>query len=149
MAKCAYCGTTIIFGGSRQGDLRFCNNECRNAGTLLNVSQQLPADIVREQMWAFHQGNCPKCGGRGPVDVHMSYRVWSALVVTSWSSRPHLSCRSCGVKSQLEDAAFSLVLGWWGFPWGLIATPIQVGRNLYAMSRGPTRLNRPNNWKES
>ena len=21
-------------------------------------------------------------------------------------------------------------LGWWGFPWGLLLTPIQVGRNL-------------------
>jgi hypothetical protein len=22
------------------------------------------------------------------------------------------------------------VAGWWGFPWGLIMTPVQLGRNL-------------------
>jgi len=29
------------------------------------------------------------------------------------------------------------VLGWWGFPWGLILTPIQVGRNLVGVARPP------------
>lgn len=28
MAKCGYCGTTILFGGKKDGDLRFCNDEC-------------------------------------------------------------------------------------------------------------------------
>jgi len=35
------------------------------------------------------------------------------------------------------DAGFSLVLGWWGFPWGFLATPIQIGRNLVGVARGP------------
>jgi hypothetical protein len=30
-----------------------------------------------------------------------------------------------------------LFLGWWGFPWGLIMTPIQIGRNLYGMASPP------------
>jgi hypothetical protein len=39
------------------------------------------------------------------------------------------------VKAQLGDTLFSLVLGWWGFPWGLIMTPVQVSRNLAGMFR--------------
>jgi hypothetical protein len=62
--------------------------------------------------------------------------VWSALFLTSWKSRPHVCCRSCGIKSQLGDAVFSLVLGWWGFPWGFIVTPIQVVRNVVGVARG-------------
>jgi len=33
--------------------------------------------------------------------------------------------------------AFSLFFGWWGFPWGLVLTPVQITRNLIGMSRGP------------
>jgi hypothetical protein len=69
--------------------------------------------------------------------VHTSYRVWSALVLTNWSNSLQVSCRSCGLKKQLADSAFSLALGWWGFPWGLIMTPIQVGRNLVRAARPP------------
>jgi hypothetical protein len=24
----------------------------------------------------------------------------------------------------------SLLLGWWGFPWGVLVTPLQLGRNV-------------------
>lgn len=137
MAKCDFCGTTIIFGGRRQGDLRFCNDRCRQNGALLNVSKQLPEGLVQQKTWEIHRGLCPKCGGPGPVDVHNSYRIWSALLITSWNTRPHVSCRSCGVKAQLLDAGFSLVLGWWGFPWGFLVTPIQIGRNLVGAAKGP------------
>jgi hypothetical protein len=85
-------------------------------GGLLAVSRQLPQAAVQEQVWKAHQGLCPKCGGAGPVDVHVSHKVWSALVLTSWASTPRISCRSCGLKSQLIGTAFSLVFGWWGIP---------------------------------
>lgn len=137
MAKCDYCGTTILFGGRRQGDLRFCNDRCQNRGALISISRQLPESVVQQKIWEIHRGLCPKCGGPGPIDVATSYRVWSALLVTYWSSRPHVSCRSCGVKAQLLDAGFSLALGWWGFPFGLVVTPIQIGRNLFGVASGP------------
>jgi hypothetical protein len=134
MAKCDYCGSTIIFGGKRDVNGRFCNQKCQARGTLLAVSRQLPDANVQEQVWKAHQGPCPKCHGAGPIDVHVSHKVWSALVLTSWSSQPEVCCRSCGVKSQAAGAVLSLFVGWWGFPWGLILTPIQIGRNLYGMA---------------
>lgn len=136
MAKCDYCSSTIIFGGKRQGELRFCNDKCAGRGALLQFSRQIPENIVQEAVLRTHQGLCPKCGGAGPVDVHVQHQVWSALVLTSWKSSPQISCRPCGVKSQLVGSAFSLVLGWWGFPWGLLVTPIQIGRNVAGMLRG-------------
>src|SRR5262249_42160585 len=59
------------------------------------------------------------------------------VVLTSWVSRPQISCRSCGMKSQAGGALFSLVLGWWGFPWGLVMTPVQVGRDIAGLAKGP------------
>ena len=137
MAKCAACGSTIIFGGVRQGDLRYCNADCHRRGVLLAVAAQIPTEVIERQIGIPHQGPCPKCKGNGPVYVHMSYRVWSALVITSWRSIPQISCRSCGTKTQLGNTLFCLVLGWWGIPWGFILTPVQIGRNIYGIIKGP------------
>lgn len=135
MVQCGYCGTTIVFGGKRDGDVRYCNAECQQRGAFAAVARHLPDDVVSEHVWKVHQGVCPKCGGCGPVDVHTSYRVWSALVLTSWCNTPHVTCASCGTKARLIDAGFSLLLGWWGFPWGLVMTPVPVFRNIAGMMR--------------
>jgi hypothetical protein len=59
------------------------------------------------------------------------------LVLTRWTTKAQVSCRSCATKRQLGGAAFSLGFGWWGFPWGLFLTPVQITRNVIGMSRGP------------
>ena len=135
MARCSACGTAILFGGSREGELRFCNAKCHAKGRLLIASRQLPPAMVTEATGNVFRGSCPKCHGPGPVDVHTSYRIWSAVFLTSWQNTPHVCCRGCGRKAQLGDLAISLFVGWWGFPWGLIMTPVQIGRNLTAIFR--------------
>jgi len=135
MPKCSYCNSTILIGGVRDGDRRFCNQKCRQKGVLLAVAQQVPDDVVRRRVESVHQGPCPKCQRVGSVDVHTAHSVWSALVVTTWKSEPQVSCVSCGKKAKIKAAVSSLFLGWWGFPWGLILTPIQIGRNLWGLAR--------------
>jgi hypothetical protein len=137
MASCAYCGTTILFGGVKENELRFCNKECYQKGSIIVLSKDVPKEVVDQQIRSIHRGACPKCQGNGPVDVHTSHRVYSALVVTSWRSMPIVSCRSCGIKSQLGNTIFSLAFGWWGFPWGLIMTPVQIVRNIAGIVKGP------------
>ncbi len=140
MASCATCGTTILFGGTKDGSLRFCNTNCQSKGAMLSRAAQVSDSEAFGHARRLHTGPCPKCSGSGPVDIHMSYRVWSALVMTQWQSRSQISCRSCGVKSQLGNIAFSAVLGWWGFPWGLIMTPIQIIRTLFVLVSPPNPI---------
>ena len=142
MASCGYCGSTVIFGGVKTQDNseRFCNKKCYQGAVLLSMSDRIPADVVNRQIESLHQGLCPKCQGRGPVDVHTKYRVWSALIVTSWNNIPQISCRSCGRKAQVTGLLTSLLFGWWGFPWGFIMTPVQITRNIIGMVKGPDDL---------
>lgn len=101
------------------------------------MAHEVPADLVSQHVMAVHQGACPKCKGPGPVDIHTSHFVWSILVLTSWNSSPQLCCRSCGTKAKLGGALISGLVGWWGFPWGIIVTPIQIARNAYGLFSGP------------
>src|SRR5690242_16200146 len=113
MARCAYCESNILFGGKRLGEDRFCNDRCLAYGSAITRARQLPPGVVDEYVRRIHAGPCPKCHGPGPVDVHTSHSVWSALILTSWRSSPQVSCRSCGAKSQAIGVASSLFLGWW------------------------------------
>lgn len=135
MPKCSYCNSTIIIGGVRDGDLRFCNQKCHQEGALLRVAQLIPEVDVKQRVTAIHQGACPNCQGIGSIDVHTSHSVWSALVVTTWKSSPQVSCVSCGKKAKIKATLGSVFLGWWGFPWGLIVTPIQITKNLWGLAR--------------
>jgi hypothetical protein len=135
MAKCDHCGTTILFGGIHESGYRFCKADCRNKSyTLLTFAAELPPEFVLEQAQEVHRGPCPKCQGPGPVDIHMKHTALSALVVTHWRSTPILCCESCGTKAKLAALASTTLLGWWGFPWGLIFTPVQIVRNLRGLA---------------
>jgi hypothetical protein len=104
---------------------------------LLDIADQLPPEVVDSYMHVMQMSPCPQCEGPGPIEVHTSYRVWSAAVVTSWSNRPRISCKKCATKAQLGNMVFSSVLGWWGFPWGLVMTPVQISRNIWGMFYRP------------
>jgi hypothetical protein len=139
MAKCAYCGSTIIMGGVTQGAEKFCNATCRNNAYILQLSQSVTPEVVEQKVQEVWRGKCPKCGGYGPVDVHKAHQVWSLVILTQWKSRPFICCRSCGTKQQIGGLLLSGVAGWWGFPWGLILTPVQITRNIIGMCGGPDR----------
>ncbi|HWO12099.1 MAG TPA: hypothetical protein VNN80_21540 [Polyangiaceae bacterium] len=119
-----------MFGGVSAEGLRFCSQNCAAQAQLAIVGQTLPEREVRKHVWDVYKGQCPKCGGAGPTDIRTSYRVISVVVLTRWSSHPVLACRGCGIKSQLLDLVVCLLFGWWGFPWGVLLTPVQVVRNL-------------------
>lgn len=136
MAKCSYCNTLILFGGIKDDDLRFCNEKCAEAGYVLTVAAQVPDELVDKTADEVLHGDCPKCDGPGPVEVHTSHTIWSALIMTSYSSHPEICCSTCGTKKRLYGIVYSFFLGWWGVPWGIAGTPIQIGRNLWGLILG-------------
>lgn len=131
MSNCSNCGTTIIFGGLREGRLHYCGKTCRQKHDwFIDKLRQMSDNVVVDQAQTIHRGACPKCGGPGPVDLFTSYRIWSVIVLTSWVTTPELCCRRCATTSKVSTILFSAALGWWGVPWGVIGTPIQVCRNF-------------------
>ena len=75
MAKCDYCNSTILLGGVSLGKLRFCNQKCYQDGFLLTTSQQVPADIVKQQVDQLHKGNVPSVTGAA---------LWTCILLTKY-----------------------------------------------------------------
>ena len=120
--------------------LRYCNDDCLAQLAVAIAADGVPQDALVRAAQEVHGGLCSHCGGSGPIDVHTSHQIWSMLLMTHWTSTPRISCRSCGIKQQLGDFFFSLLCGWWGIPWGLIMTPVQLVRNLVGVLRAPDAM---------
>lgn len=136
-SSCATCNETILFGGKKYAGAYFCNGECAEAGRISVAAEEIPLADAQLIARRLHRGPCPQCAGRGPVDVHLSHEIWSALVITRWESILHLVCRGCALKHQSSALLRNFVLGWWGLPWGVIVTPVQIIRNLIAIANPP------------
>lgn len=133
MATCACCGSMAFFG-KRNGADSYCNNDCLARGPIHSVSRLVPDHLVKSEAEKIFKSPCPVCRRQGPTDVHFSHTIWSALVLTTWNSKMRLSCKPCGVKGQASATVQSLLLGWWGFPWGIIGTPVTLARNVFGMA---------------
>jgi hypothetical protein len=134
---CPTCGSSILFGGIKDGDRRYCSKKCYDADAVSRAADAIPDPVSDEFSSQIHRGNCPKCQGEGPVDVHKSYTIYSALFFTKWATVEHILCTQCARKRQATDLLSSLLLGWWGLPWGVIVTPIIIVADLLALFQNP------------
>lgn len=137
MAQCSHCGTSILFGGIKDGSNRYCNADCQEQGKLLAVVNEMPDEFIVSQVEEARQSPCPKCDGPGPVDVHTHHYAVSIIFMTTWNSTPEVCCRTCATWSKLKGCVISFFFGWWGIPFGLIATPIQILRNFVGFFTSP------------
>jgi hypothetical protein len=146
MSNCTNCERFILFGGIKAENYHFCSEKCRqqfNYAILEQLAEQhLPDDLIDQQVNEFHQSDCPCCLGHGPIDFHNSHRCVSFLVLTRYQTIPQLSCRSCARSAKLKNLFVTGFFGWWGFPWGVILTPLYIGKNFFELIF-PTPSNRP------
>jgi hypothetical protein len=114
----------------------FCSERCVQSAYLLQLAWTISDDVVLEQLKVRRSQACPECGkSNGPIDLHRWHTISSFLLVTTWKTTPRISCRSCALQRQLFATGHCLVLGWWGFPWGIFGTPVQITRNVVSMVR--------------
>lgn len=137
-----YCGEHYTFGTLKVGSYSFCSGICRDRGHVLEVLDSIRPEQIAEYISNAQHSVCQTCGTGTPIDARPSYRVYSLAFYTTWKTVTKLECRSCARRRQLNDAAFSFFAGWWGVPWGLFVTPVQVIRNVVALlstDPGPSR----------
>ncbi|AOK56745.1 hypothetical protein DF107_26480 [Burkholderia stagnalis] len=140
MAECSNCGKTYFVGGRSIDGHRYCGATCAQSHPVIVTAERLSAAEVHLYVDDCRHGPCPICRREdGPVDVHAAHRVVSLIFVTQWATRRHVCCRRCGRRKQAIAMLTSAVCGWWGLPWGVVLTPIQIARNLLGFARREPR----------
>ena len=67
--------------------------------------------------------NCPVCGSsQTKLNATITNQVISFIIITHRSKNVVIGCPGCLDKANNVALITSLLLGWWGFPWGIIRT---------------------------
>jgi hypothetical protein len=128
--KCGACGATLVFAGARRGGIPFCDPKCATDGAWAAYARQwVPEEEVERRASLLFAGPCPKCRGPGPVDVHATYFIWSAIVASFTSMGTHVACDACARSRRARDVALVVLLGWWSWV-GIFLTPFILYRAL-------------------
>ncbi len=134
---CPTCSKTILFGGIKEGDKKYCSKQCHEEGEINRIAESFSDQTIEVFSTEIYNGTCPECGGSGPIDVHKSYFVYSFLISTNYQTNENVLCKKCATKKQWGDLIRSFFVGWWGLPFGLIITPIMIIANIIAMFQNP------------
>jgi hypothetical protein len=138
MATCDFCGTYFTFGALKTGRHSFCSGACQDRGRVLQTLDQLSTADLDRYVNEAHHSICQSCKEQKSIDVRRSHWVWSAGFVTRWGSTAKVECAVCSRPRQLKALLLSLLVGWWGVPFGVFITPVQVVRNIKGLVGGRT-----------
>ncbi len=67
---------------------------------------------------------CPECGQKHkPLTGSLIRSVKSFIILTNYKKTPIITCQDCADKKRKNALISTVLLGWWGIPWGFIRTP--------------------------
>jgi hypothetical protein len=139
MAICDFCGASHRGGHVRVGCYRFCTQSCADRGRILETLDLFPNSAINTYVENTRTGTCAECGAQALSNIHKSYRIYSVLIYTSWKTLIHYCCQRRGRRHQASAILFSSLLGWWGFPFGILVTPWFIVKNIIEMMRSDDR----------
>lgn len=99
-----------------------------------------PGELEIRLFQPSNQLACRACYQR-PAAVEPFMWVMSFLVFTRHARYVDILCESCATRTGLKEIVKSALLGWWGFPWGLM-TFKALGVNARSLARW-SNLNAP------
>jgi predicted nucleic-acid-binding Zn-ribbon protein len=91
---------------------------------------------------------CPKCGNTfQKLNGTLTSEVMSFIVVSQYKRAYIVACPNCLDKATTGALTKTLLLGWWGIPWGIIRTFQAIGH--YYKSNKQHHIAAPNNFLRS
>jgi hypothetical protein len=111
--------------------------ELRSRGLPETISHAIDAQIVElseEEIQAYcerlQSQPCPVCGAvEYDLNATVTKSVVSLLIITLRKRRMLIACPDCLDQATKEATIKSALLGWWGFPWGIIRTIQAISSN--------------------
>ena len=89
--------------------------------------------------------NCPSCGTTGSkLNATVTSEVVSFVLFTQRNKKLKIGCPDCLDKANSSALTNTLLLGWWGIPWGIIWTIQATNHNI--KSKKTHRISTPNEY---
>lgn len=129
---------TLNAAGMTPEAIEIATKEIETRGLSLRLTEAI---AVQNREWTedditaycdlISKQSCPHCGKTGRrLNGTESAVTMSFLLFTTFKRKLMVGCAPCLNKAVLIALGKSLLLGWWGIPWGLFRTPRSIFINL-------------------
>ncbi len=133
-SRCDYCNNSAKNNPTLDGGQRFCSANCLQAARVNEAAVDLTKAEIEQAAVKIRSGPCPICGQTAtPVEVRSFHRVASFVVLTNYTRTSKICCLECAKKGSWEAFFSTLVMGWWGIPFGIFMTPAYLIANIGEM----------------
>ncbi|RXR17682.1 hypothetical protein EQG63_09330 [Flavobacterium amnicola] len=86
---------------------------------------------------------CPLCGNKtAKLNATIMYTAKSFILFSVFREEPIIGCPDCLDKKNEESIISTALLGWWGFPSGILKTPFYIYNNIKEKKKN--RISEPN-----
>ena len=124
--------------GLRPGVLEIIENEIKKRNLNPNILEGAKAQNreyslaeITELSQKLRSLPCPMCGNKtSKLNGTVMHTVKSFILFSSFRKEPIIACPDCLDKKNQESITSTALLGWWGFPWGILKTPIYIYNNI-------------------
>jgi hypothetical protein len=101
-----------------------------------NSAIQYTAKDIEGYVKLIQELPCPVCGSTlQKLNATTAYTVKSFILFTFLQKKTIVACHACLNKKSNKAIITTALLGWWGFPWGLIKTPQYIYLNIKAKKK--------------
>ena len=129
--------------GLRHEAITVLRDELRRRGldpSVIEQLQELSVGGIESLAEQFRQLPCPRCQSSGyMVNAFRIAVAIGFIVTTSYKEEIILGCPVCVIKAAKRARLLTLLLGWWGIPFGPIHTLEALGYNSRAISEAGQR----------
>ena len=85
---------------------------------------------IEEYCALIQAAPCPIChSATKPLNATVTSKVSSFIFLTTWKEELAIACPSCLDKLSEDATSHSIIVGWWGIPWGIIRTIKAISSN--------------------
>lgn len=90
----------------------------------------LSAGEIEEYCALIQAAPCPICySSTTPLNATVTSKVSSFIFLTTWKEELVIACPNCLDKLTESATSHSIIVGWWGLPWGIIRTVKAIRSN--------------------
>jgi hypothetical protein len=136
--------------GLRPGVIEIIEDELKKRNLNLNIldgvkaqNKEYSIEEITELSKKLRDLPCPLCGNKtSKLNGTVMHTVKSFVLFSTFRQEPIIGCPDCLDKKNQESITSTAILGWWGFPSGLLKTPLYIYNNI--KSKKQNRILEPN-----
>ena len=105
--------------------------------------EKYSTENIKKNVFEYMNSTCPICGKNNGINALEIGDVISFIIYTKFKEKIIIGCNDCIKEEIIKSNLYSIFLGLWGIPFGLIGAPLTVFSNIMGFKKMKMKMNEP------